>query len=76
MITSTTERGNMKEIKFRYRIKSIPWDDIVTKIFTLAEIEGGSICLHYTPDYYEILSRDQFTGLKDKNGTDIYERVL
>ena len=61
----------MKDVKFRYRIKQS--GKITTLIFTLEEIETGAmldiLTLYPTP---KILSRDLYTGHKDKNGKEIY----
>ena len=66
----------MREIKFRYRIATYPTYEIVeankvivTRIYTIDEIEKGTR-LRISD---RILSRDQYTGLKDKNGVEIYE---
>lgn len=60
----------MREIKFRYRyehkgshyVVEMPIDKI-EKLATLS----------YSRKPYVLLGRDQFTGLKDKNGVEIYE---
>lgn len=57
----------MREIKFR------AWDDEVKGMvvpFTLADISSGEFL---TQNQIPILYFMQFTGLKDKNGNEIYE---
>ena len=65
----------MREIKFEYIYKlSLPdmEDDFIKKVYTLKEIEES-----YPEDldieHYAIIAKRQYTGLKDKNGVDIYE---
>lgn len=65
----------MREIKFRYRYTD--GQNWIMKVFNLAQIANG--------DPFEVLSdqpllrnykhvgEDQYTGLKDKNGKEIYE---
>jgi hypothetical protein len=67
----------MREIKFRYLYgvdeKAGPF---FTKVFTLNQIEGGDqfdeISDNPLLKNHRILHRDQFTGLLDKNGKEIY----
>ena len=69
----------MREIKFRYRLKLVSDDwgkykegDIDTFYFNLNDKQSG--LYRFSIDKcWDIVSCDEWTGLKDKNGVDIYE---
>ena len=61
----------MREIKFRYRIKQkyIGHTEIIVRYYTLDDIANyGKLHAGET-----LISRDEYTGLKDKNGKEVYE---
>lgn len=57
-------------MKFRYVLKNKLSGEILFKNYSLLEIENGEVV---SLNDCEIISRDRHTGLKDKNGVDIYE---
>lgn len=59
----------MRTIKYRYVFKKGSFSPLF-QVVSLEDIEHG--VLEKIPGW-DIVSRDQYTGLKDKNGIDIYE---
>lgn len=57
----------MREIKFRFYCED---SDTLSKAFTIEELANGTYDWH--GDIHKII-KNQYTGLKDKNGVDIYE---
>jgi len=69
------EKMMEREIKFKYVCKREN-GYIFSEIFTLEQIENGKVEQWFTVNQIggsDIVHRLQFTGLKDKNGKEIYE---
>jgi hypothetical protein len=59
--------NTMREIKFR------AWDGEKYTYFDLKDYMAIQSMIAYTGDFYTKLTVEQYTGLKDKNGVEIYE---
>ena len=64
----------MREIKFKYIIIREK-EEMISKTFSIIDIEFGYMNRWYAANHIgaDELKRCQYTGLKDKNGKEIYE---
>lgn len=62
----------MREVKFEYLIKDAKTDEIYKCPYLLTELED-STKLESIRNAGRIIARREYTGLKDKNGVEIYE---
>ena len=63
----------MREIKFEYIFKEKYRGKLHRRVFTLGEFEDIEMEILLLENNWEIVALRQWTGLKDKNGKEIYE---
>lgn len=68
----------MREIKFRYVWKRLSDGHIWLEIVPIGCLEGrGDVpFVHKDHSLWELIDVNQFTGFRDKNGVEIYEKTL
>lgn len=62
----------MTSLKFRYRHRSKQTGVIAVDVLTMEQIEAGFL-REFDAEHWEFLSRDEWIGLRDKHGTEIFE---
>ena len=66
----------MKPSEFRYRIKNETTEETDFYYFTLEQLENGKLISWFKGDKITVLSRDVFTGFRDKNNMRIFDRDI
>lgn len=62
-----------REIKFRIRLKDKESGGIISMYNNIFDAKVGVAWYEIDKNTWELISADQYTGLKDKNGKEIYE---